>query len=61
VASGIDENEERQPVVQAVAALTGLASAVYATWCTVIAFVGGRLPIIGIEVDGSLGLGVASG
>src|SRR5215211_2097074 len=50
--------EEHHPVAQTVAALTGLASAVYATWCTVIAFVGGRLPIVGIELDGSFGLGI---
>jgi LppP/LprE lipoprotein len=52
------EIEERHPVLQTVATLTGLASAVYATWCTVIAFIGGRLPIIGIEIDGSFGLGI---
>lgn len=40
--------------------LTALASQAWGLWCTVIAFVGGTMPIIGVEVEnGSLIGGLA--
>lgn len=51
-------NEEVHPVVQGLAGLAGLATAVWSTWCTVVAFVGGTMPIIGWETDGGLGFGM---
>ena len=42
----------------AVAALSALATAVLSTWCTVVAFVGGTMPIVGWETQGSVALGL---
>jgi hypothetical protein len=54
--------EEEAPPPSSIAAfaggVTGLASAVLLTWWTVIAFVGGRMPLIGIETEGGVGLGL---
>ena len=41
-----------------VAAFAGLATAVWATWCTVIAFIGGTMPVLGWKVSGGLGEGL---
>lgn len=38
------------PVVGIVAAIAGL----WGLWCTVIAFIGGTMPLLGIETDGGL-------
>ncbi len=51
-------DDERHPVVNAVAVLTALAAAVLCTWYTVIAFVGGTMPIIGYETEGGFFFGV---
>jgi hypothetical protein len=44
--------------LQILAVVLGLATAVWITWCTVIAFIGGTMPIIGWEVDGGIGFGL---
>jgi len=44
--------------VQVVGAVALLASLVVATVVTWVCFTGGTIPLLGIEVDGSFGLGV---
>jgi len=44
--------------LQIIGGVLGLATAVWMTWCTVIAFIGGTMPIIGWEVEGGLGFGL---
>lgn len=53
--------DDLHPVTQVVAVLTGLAAAAWAGWCTVIAFIGGRLPIpfVSWHVEGGIGWGLA--
>lgn len=51
-------HEEMHPVAMVVAVLTGLASAALSLWMTVIAFVGGTMPIIGLETEGGLVFGL---
>jgi hypothetical protein len=46
------------PVVKGAAVVTAVASGVWATWCNVIAFIGGKLPLLPWELDGSVGLGL---
>ena len=43
---------------RAVAAVAGMATAIWATWCTVIAFIGGTMPVLGWKVSGGLGEGL---
>ena len=38
--------------------LSAVAAGVWGLWCTIVAFVGGTMPIIGYETEGSLGLGL---
>jgi hypothetical protein len=42
----------------AVVVLSALVTAVVSTWCTVVAFVGGTMPIVGWHTEGSVGLGL---
>lgn len=44
--------------VQVVGGALALAAAVWATWCTVIAFAGGTMPLIGVETEGGVGFGL---
>jgi len=44
--------------LQIIGGVLGLATAVWMTWCTVIAFIGGTMPIIGWEVEGGFGFGL---
>lgn len=37
----------------------GTAAAIWGLWCTVIAFIGGTMPLIGLEVEGSFLGGIA--
>ena len=46
------------PVTRTVVILTAIASVILTTWCTVIAFKGGTLPLIGIELKGGVGNGL---
>ncbi|QGG94378.1 hypothetical protein [Actinomarinicola tropica] len=41
-----------------VATLSGIGTVVLTTWMTVVAFVGGTMPIIGWETDGGLATGI---
>lgn len=50
--------DDVHPVVKVVATVLGVATGVWSTWCTVIAFVGGTMPLIGLETSGGFGLGV---
>lgn len=38
--------------------IAAFAAGIWGLWCTVIGFVGGTMPIIGYETEGSLGLGL---
>lgn len=51
-------DDERHPVVTAVTTLTAIAAAVLSGWYTVVAFVGGTMPIIGFETDGGFFYGL---
>ncbi len=51
-------NEETHPVVSAALGVLGVGGAVYLTWCTIIAFVGGTTPLLGWRQEGSLGAGL---
>ncbi len=44
--------------LQIVGAVLGIAAAVWMTWCSVIAFIGGTMPLIGWEVEGGFGFGL---
>lgn len=46
------------PLFAIVATATALATAIWTGWCTVIAFVGGTMPLLGWEVEGSVGFGL---
>ncbi|WP_375000068.1 hypothetical protein [Aeromicrobium sp. CTD01-1L150] len=45
-------------IANGIGLLTGGASVVWILWCTWIAFVGGRMPIIGYETDGGIVFGL---
>lgn len=50
--------EDLPTAARAVGAVSGLAVVVWATWCTVVAFVGGTLPFLGWEMEGGIGDGL---
>jgi len=54
----VDEEGELHPVVHVLAILLAVAAGIWATWCTVIAFIGGTMPLIGVETEGGLGFGL---
>lgn len=41
-----------------VSGLLGLAATTWLTWCTVVAFIGGSLPLVGVHLDGGVGFGL---
>jgi len=47
-------DEDFHPLVSCLTFVVAGAFILYGLWATVIAFVGGRLPIIGIELPGGL-------
>lgn len=50
---------EELPLPAKVVGVLGVATAVVlSTWMTIIAFVGGRMPLIGWETDGGIGTGL---
>ena len=51
---------EREPPgwVMGLVVLAAVTAGVWGMWCTIIGFVGGTMPIIGYETEGSLGLGL---
>ena len=51
------DDDDLHPVVRAVTAILGAAIVAFSLWGTVIAFIGGRLPILGSKMNG----GVSSG
>jgi hypothetical protein len=50
--------EDRSPVATGIVATVAIVTVIYSSVATVIAFVGGTLPIIGIELDGGIGTGL---
>ncbi len=54
----MDDEKGLHPVVQVLTVLLAVAAGVWATWCTIIAFIGGTMPLIGVETDGGLGTGL---
>lgn len=53
----MSEDDLPRPV-RVLAGLAGLGTVVWATWCTVIAFVGGTMPIVGWQSEGGVGPGL---
>lgn len=51
-------DDDTPVVVQAASGALALAAAVWLTWCTVIAFIGGTMPLIGVETEGGVGYGL---
>lgn len=51
---------EREPAgwVMALAPVIAAAAGIWGLWCTIVGFVGGTMPIIGFETEGSLFLGL---
>lgn len=54
----MDEDGNASGIASLLGGVLGLASAVLLTWWTIIAFVGGRMPLIGYETEGGIGLGL---
>lgn len=50
--------EDVHPVAKAITTVLALAFGVLDIWWVVIAFVGGRMPVIGVTTDGGLGFGL---
>lgn len=50
--------EDLNPVSRTIALIVVLAAGVWLTWCTVIAFTGGLIPLLGWEVDGGIVFGL---
>lgn len=44
-------SNEPPALLGVLASIFGLAAAIWSSWCTVIAFIGGTMPIVGIRVD----------
>ena len=51
-------NDEIHPIAKALGAVTAIATGIFALWCTVIAFTGGTLPLLGWNIDGGIGTGL---
>jgi len=51
-------DDELHPVVRAFVAIAAVAVGLFSLWCTVIAFVGGTIPLFGWEMDGGIGTGL---
>ena len=51
-------NREQPGWLMGLVGLSAVAAGVWGLWCTIVAFVGGTMPIIGYETEGSLGLGL---
>lgn len=56
----MDADPQLPAFIQALAYLTGIAGALWGLWCTIVAFIGGTLPIPGldIEMEGGIGTGL---
>jgi len=51
-------NDDAHPIVKILVAITAIATGIFSLWCTVIAFTGGRLPLLGWHIDGGVGMGL---
>ena len=51
-------SRETAPWVSGLTFIVGAVVGLWGFWCVVIGFIGGTMPIIGIETQGSLGLGL---
>ncbi|MDX2819242.1 hypothetical protein PV410_43145 [Streptomyces sp. PA03-5A] len=48
-------NREEPPAwIQLLTVLAATATGIWGLWCTVIAFIGGTMPILGIQTEGSI-------
>jgi len=54
----MDEDREPNVVVYVVVLIVGLFAAGFALWCNIIAFTGGVLPILGLELKGGVVTGL---
>ena len=52
------DDDEMHPVVRVVMTLLAASFWLWSTWCTVVAFTGGRLPIVGWHLAGGLDTGL---
>lgn len=50
--------DELNPVSKVITSVVALAAGVWLTWCTVIAFAGGQLPLLGWNIDGGIVFGL---
>lgn len=46
------------PIAKVIVWLTAIATVVFSGWCTVVAFTGGTLPILGWHLDGGIPTGL---
>lgn len=53
-----DHEHEIHPVTKALAAIPATATVIFSLWCTIIAFTGGTLPLVGWNIDGGVGTGL---
>ena len=51
-------DDDMHPVTVALVVILGGSSLVISTWMTVVAFVGGTMPVIGWQTDGGIGTGL---
>ena len=54
----MEDEADRHPLIQGLATLTAVATVVFSLWCTVIAFVGGTMPVFHLQTQGSFGFGL---
>ncbi|GIU84932.1 MAG: hypothetical protein KatS3mg008_1707 [Acidimicrobiales bacterium] len=50
--------DPQTPAAESLAAVLTVIAEIFMIWCTIIAFVGGRVPIFGWEFEGSVGQGL---
>lgn len=51
-------DDDLHPIAKVLVTITAVATGIFALWCTVIAFTGGTLPLLGWNMDGGVGAGL---
>jgi hypothetical protein len=52
------DTDDLNPAAKGMAIFLSLASGIFALWCTIIAFAGGTLPLLGWKMAGGIGAGL---